>query len=312
MKKTFFTQVMPVTALLAFASLSIGQDDSAFQASIERIKQTVPKEPHVKPEKARKLLIFTVTNGWKHPSIPVGTAAFRIMGEETGAYEPVVSNDLSNFEKENISEYAAICFLNTTGEPFSPSKEALEAMNEEEKKEAAEYSDELKESFMNFVKNGGGFVGIHSATDTFYEWPEYGEMINGYFDGHPWNSDMDVSVKVEPGKEKHRLVSMFEGENLEFKEEIYQLKDPYDSSEVDMVLRLDTEKTNMDVKGVKRTDGDFGVAWSRPWGKGRVFYSSLGHNEHIYMNNKVMRHYLAGIQYAIGDYDLNQGTSEKD
>jgi len=69
------------------------------------------------------------------------------------------------------------------------------------------------------------------------------------------------------------------------------------------LLRLDTEKSNMNVKGIKRTDGDFGVAWIRPYGAGRVFYSSLGHNHHIYWNSKVLAHYLAGIQWALGDLD---------
>ena len=153
------------------------------------------------------------------------------------------------------------------------------------------------------MKGGGGFVGIHAATDTFQSWPEYGRMIGGYFDGHPWGAGTDVSIKVEPGEEKHPLVAMFEGRNIDFKEEIYQLRDPYDSSKVHMLLRLDTERSNMDVRGIKRSDGDFGVAWARHWGKGRVFYCSLGHNDHIYWNGKVLRHYLAGIQWAMGDLE---------
>jgi hypothetical protein len=111
-----------------------------------------------------------------------------------------------------------------------------------------------------------------------------------------------VSIKVEPGQEKHPLVAMFNGENVEFPEEIYQLKEPYDSKAVHMLLRLDTEKTDMTVKGIKRTDNDFGVAWARHWEKGRVFYCSLGHNHEIYWNPKVLGHYLAGTQWALGDY----------
>jgi hypothetical protein len=76
-----------------------------------------------------------------------------------------------------------------------------------------------------------------------------------------------------------------------------------------MLLRLDTEKTDMTRPGIKRTDGDFGVAWARPWEKGRVFYCSLGHNHEMYWNPKVLSHYLAGIQWAIGDYKVEvQGS----
>ena len=103
--------------------------------------------------------------------------------------------------------------------------------------------------------------------------------------------------------ESHPVVAMLEGKNLEFKEEIYQLKDPYDSSKVRMLLRLDPERSKMDVKGIRREDKDFGVAWIREWGKGRVFYCSLGHNDHIYMNPTVLKHYLAGIQWALGDLE---------
>ena len=71
-----------------------------------------------------------------------------------------------------------------------------------------------------------------------------------------------------------------------------------------MLLRLDTDKTDMKIGGIKRTDKDFGVAWARSWDKGRVFYCSLGHNEHIYWNPTVLRHYLAGIQWAIGDFKV--------
>ncbi len=97
---------------------------------------------------------------------------------------------------------------------------------------------------------------------------------------------------------------MFEGKNVEFPEEIYQFKEPYDSSSVHMLLRLDTEKTDMTKAGIKRTDGDFGISWARHWGSGRVFYSSLGHNHDMYWHPKVLRHYLAGIQWALGDYKV--------
>ncbi|RYD39601.1 MAG: ThuA domain-containing protein, partial [Verrucomicrobiaceae bacterium] len=81
------------------------------------------------------------------------------------------------------------------------------------------------------------------------------------------------------------------------------LKAPYDSKAVDMLLRLDPEKSDMKVGGIKREDNDFGVSWVRHWEKGRVFYCSLGHNHEMYWHPKVVRHYLAGIQWALGDYE---------
>jgi type 1 glutamine amidotransferase len=72
-----------------------------------------------------------------------------------------------------------------------------------------------------------------------------------------------------------------------------------------MLLRLDTEKTDMTKEGIKRTDKNFGIAWARHWDKGRVFYCSLGHNHDIYWHPKVVRHYLAGIQWVLGDYKVD-------
>lgn len=252
----------------------------------EKIAEALPAEPFVKPAKARKVLVFSKTGGFRHESIATGKVALAEMGEKTGAFEAVISDDLANFEKGKIDAFDAIVFLSTTQNPF----------------QGAGNEKDLKDNLMAFVKGGKGFVGIHAATDTFYEWPEYGEMMNGYFDGHPWTADKKVHIDVEPGREKHPLAAMFEGEPMEFEEEIYQFKDPYDSSKVTMLLRLDPKKSDP-VGGMKREDNDYGVAWARNWGEGRVFYCSLGHNHHIYWNPKVLRHYLAGIQWAMGDLE---------
>lgn len=266
-----------------------------------KITEALPQQAYAQPKKARKLLIFSKTNGFHHASIITGRLAFEKLGKQTGAFEAVVSNDLDNFEVDKLKTYDAVCFLNTTGNIFMPHSEEEKLMSEEEKNAARERSMRLRDNLDRFIKAGRGFIGIHSATDTLYEWEDYGKMIGGYFDGHPWGGGTHVSIKVEPGKAKHPIVAMFEGENVEFKEEIYQLRDPYDSSKVDMLLRLDLEKSDMDVKDIKRTDKDFGVAWVKSWGKGRVFYCSLGHNHDMYWHPKVIRHYLAGIQWALGD-----------
>lgn len=252
-----------------------------------KIAEALPAEAFVKPSNPRKVLVFSRTAGYRHDSIATGKLALEEMGKKTGAFEAVISDDLANFEPGKIDAFDAILFLSTTLEVFKHAKD--------EKR--------LQDSLMKFVRSGKGFVGIHAATDTFYEWPEYGRMMCGYFDGHPWTADKRVHIYVEPGQEEHPLVAMFGGKPVEFQEEIYQFKDPYDSSQVHMLLRLDPSKSDK-VEGMKRDDNDYGVSWARHWGKGRVFYSSLGHNHHIYWNPKVLRHYLAGIQWALGDYPV--------
>ena len=296
------------SVLVAVAALFVvAQNPKKEQAppgAAEKISAALPDKPYAKPEKPRKLLIFSKTNGFRHASIATGKLAFEEMGKKTGAFDVVISDDLAEFEIDNLKKYDAVCFLSTTMDVFSPNKNELAKLSADEKEAAFKRDAELKENLMKFIKSGRGFIGIHAATDSCYEWAEYGKMINGYFDGHPWTADTPVSVKVEPGQENHPLVAMFEGKNEEFKEEIYQLKDPYDSKAVHMLLRLDTEKTDMTRNGVKRKDGDFGIAWARHWEKGRVFYCSLGHNHEMYWNPKVVRHYLAGIQWALGDFKV--------
>jgi uncharacterized protein len=296
--------LIPSILTCAAALLVMPQNLPAEEApagAAEKIAQALPDKPYAKPEKPRKLLVFAKTNGFRHASIATGKIALTELGKKTGAYEATITEELDQFEAGNLMKYDAVCFLSTTMDVFSPHPDKLKTMSDDEKKTAAETEARLKDNLMKFIKSGRGYIGIHAATDCCYEWAEYGKMVNGFFDGHPWTADVHVSVKVEPGQEKHPLVAMFEGKNVEFPEEIYQFKDPYDSKAVHMLLRLDTEKTDMTRQGIKRTDGDFGIAWARHWEKGRVFYCSLGHNHDMYWNPKVIRHYLAGIQWALGD-----------
>jgi type 1 glutamine amidotransferase len=272
-------------AMLVFVAAT-PKEETAPDGAVEKINAALDGVTAAKPKAKRTVLVFSRTAGFRHASIATGKVMFEEMAKKTDAFDVVISDDLANFEPEKISRFDAIVFLSTTQNAFH----------------GAENEKALQDSLMSFIRSGKGFIGIHAATDTFYNWPEYGEMMNGYFDGHPWTADKNVHIFVEPGKEEHPLVVMFEGKPVEFKEEIYQFKDPYDSKKVDMLLRLDPKKSDA-VQGLKRTDNDYGVAWARNWEKGRVFYTSLGHNHEIYWHPKVVSHYLAGIQWALGDLE---------
>jgi len=275
---------------------------------LEKVTKGVEGMKLEKPEKARKLLVYSVTRGYRHGSIPTGKIAMRLLGEKTGAFEAVISDDLVNFEPGNIDQFDAICFLNTTQDVFKPDKEEWKKMDLAQKKAVREKEARLQKSLIDFLKGGKGFIGIHAATDTYYSWSEYGEMIGGYFDGHPWNAGTPVSVMVEKGQEQHACCAHLEGGNLNFKEEIYQFKAPYDPKKLHMLLRLDPEQTDLS-KG-KRADKSYGVSWIKHHGEGRVFYCSLGHNDHIFTNPAVLQHYLKGIQWALGDLEVEVNIGE--
>ena len=294
--------LLPLALLSALAVLQSNNPNAEAPpaGAWEKITAALPAKAWAKPEKSRKLLVFSATAGFRHASIATGKVALTELGKKTGAFEAIVSDDLAHFEPDAIGQFDAICFLSTTQDVFSPHPQVMKKMSEDEKKAAAERSARLRKSLLDFIESGKGFVGIHAATDTLYNMPEYGRMIGGYFNGHPWNAGAQVQIDVEKGMEKHPLAAMFEGQSLNFKEEIYQHKDPYSSKKQQILLRLNVEKSAK-VGGMKREDGDYGVAWARHHGKGRVFYCSLGHNHDMYWNDKILSHYLAGIQWAMGD-----------
>ena len=245
--------------------------------AVAQMRAAAPATAPAKPAQPRHLLIYTACKGFKHGSIPFCTAALQIVGEKTGAYQAVVSDDPAVFKPESLARFDAVCFNNTTGELFE--------------------EPELKQSLLDFVRKGKGVVGIHAATDCFYQWPEYGELLGGYFDGHPWNGT--VTIKVDDPQ--HPLNAVFGGQGFEIADEIYQFKAPYSRAKLRVLLSIDTGKTDMTRPGIKRTDGDFAVSWVHMYGLGRVFFCSLGHREDIFWTPAVLQHDLAGIQFALGD-----------
>lgn len=271
----------------------------SFDEMVAKVAAALPAQPAVKPRQARTLLVFSATRGFRHSSIPIGVHAMKALGEKTGAFTAVASEDIQVFEPESLRQFDAVLMLNTTGELFRPID--YKDLPEAARKQVDATDARLRKSLLDFVNGGKGLAGIHAATDCFYEWPEYGEMIGGYFDGHPWHEKVTLRVNDR----KHPVCRCFEDETFEIVDEIYQLRDPWSRQRQRVLLTLDTSATNMLKEGIRRKDGDFGVTWVRTQGKGRVFYCSLGHREEIYWNPLVLRHYLAGIQFALGDLEAD-------
>ncbi len=292
-------RIAAVTALLLPALPAIAQQNPK-QVDRAAISQAGPAKAYAQPKKPRTVLVFSVTRGFHHSSIPWGVAAIEEMGKRTGAYTAVTSDDPANFEADALAKFDAVVFNNTTQSVFLPDKKEFDAMDAAAKQAATQKAKRLQQNLLAFVRSGKGFIGIHAATDTLYDFPEYGSMVGGYFDGHPWTADVQVSVKVaDPAHPINQ--GMKDITHLEFCEECYQFRDPYRADRLHVLLRLDTDKTDMTRPGIKRTDKDFALSWVRMFGEGRVFYCALGHNEHIYLNRHVLSHYFAGIQWALGD-----------
>jgi type 1 glutamine amidotransferase len=282
------------------------KEAAALLADIPKITAAMPEKPRVAPAKPRKLLVYSEAHGFRHTACAWGAKTFEIMGKKTGAFEPVVTDDMSMFEPDKLQEFDAVCLNNTTGDIFLPKNFA--SLPKDQQEAARKKEAELQKSLTDFVASGKGFIGIHAATDANYKWAEYGKMLGAYFWGHPWNEK--VGIKIDDPK--HPLCAAFGGKNFEITDEIYQFKEPYSRDTLRVLLSIDTSTTNMN-KGdkIRRKDNDFAVSWVKSYGKGRVFYCSLGHRNEIFSNPMVLQHYLDGIQFALGDLPADATPSTK-
>jgi len=245
---------------------------------IAKVTEAMPTAPIAKPAKPRKLLVFSLTKGFPHSSVSIGGKAFEIMGAKTGAWETVITTDPSCFTPENLKNFDAVVMNNTTGR---------ELITEPAQKQA----------LLDFVKGGKGIIGVHSALDAFYEkWPEYGEMMGGFFAGHPFRK---ITVKLDDPTSP--LTAMFDGKGFEISDVIYTFKDPYSREKLHLLMSIDWENQNVDKQKSNRADNDFALAWIRDFGQGRVFYCCFGHDHQIFWTPTILKFYLAGIQYAMGD-----------
>lgn len=273
-------------------------------ANIQKIEEALPQRAFAKPAKKRRLLVVSATHGFRHSSIPTGKIALRLMGEKTGAFEAVVSDDPANFEPEVLATFDAVCLLSPTQDFLLGDRKAFSKLPRAEQEARRKLFNRCMDNLVQYVKNGGGLMGIHAATDACYNHKAYGDTIGGYFAGHPWTAGMKVTIVVE--EPEHRLNQLvFSEPDFQIREEIYQFRqEPYSREKVRVLLHLDPERSEKPRDPSKvRQDGDFPVCWVHQVGKGKVFYTSLGHNEHIYWNPLLLKHYLAGIQFAMGDLE---------
>jgi type 1 glutamine amidotransferase len=270
----------------------------------EKIRAAAPEKARAAPKKPRRVLIWSTpphlmdADPHKGYCVPYGLCAMRILGEKTGAYEPVPGDDIALLLPESLARFDAIVLNNACGPWITPSDAAMEKLRgRAETKEAAEAL--LRKSFLDFVSGGRGIAAIHFALGANRHWPEFHAMLGATFTGHPWNEEVAVAVE-EP---EHPLVAAFGGKRFRLADEIYEFGPPFDRKALRVLLSLDTSRTNMGVKWINRDDGDFAQAWVKPYGKGRVFYTGFGHRTEVFWNPAILRFYLDGIQFATGDLE---------
>jgi cytochrome c len=228
-----------------------------------------------------KVLIFSKTAGFYHESIPTGMEAIAKLGKENG-FDVDTTTQSEMMNEENLKQYAAVIWLNTTGDVLNQYQEA---------------------DFERYIQSGGGYVGIHSAADTEYEWGWYNRLVGAYFLSHPHNQEAKINVV-----DKSHPSTSFLPEVWTRFDEWYNYKSFY--NEVNVLLELD-EASYQPGAGAM---GKHPIAWYHNYDGGRAFYTGGGHTHESYSEELFLKHLLAGIQYAIGENkkpDFSKATTQR-
>jgi uncharacterized protein len=247
--------------------------------------------------KKRLLAIGDVETGYQHDSVSHALATIERLGRASGEFATTIRTDSQLITKSKVwgtGKYAAP----PEGSRGTNAKnlDTFDAVFFFGVGEGS-LSAEQKRDLLAFVHDDGkGFVGAHTAIDAFYSWPEYGEMVGGYFDNHPWGVAAGTVIVEEPGFPGWSGL----GSTFAIKEEFYMAQaEPYSRSKVDVIARLDAAKMDLSVKGL-RADRDFPVAWAKKYGKGKVFWSTFGHPEEAWDDVRVQGVYMGAIRWALG------------
>ncbi|MFG2342574.1 ThuA domain-containing protein [Streptomyces phaeochromogenes] len=220
-----------------------------------------------KPSKGDRVLVFSKTAGFRHDSIPEGVAAVKSLGDENG-FRVDATEDAGAFSSRNLSRYDAVVFLSTTGDVLNGAQQR---------------------AFEGYIKRGGGYVGIHAAADTEYDWEFYGGLAGAYFQSHP----AIQPARIEVEDRAHPATSPL-GESWNRTDEWYNYRsNPRDRAHI--LASLDESSYSGGTMS-----GDHPIAWCQEYRGGRAFYTGSGHTKESYADPAFRQHLLGGIRWAVG------------
>ncbi|MGD0088758.1 MAG: ThuA domain-containing protein [Planctomycetota bacterium] len=295
--------VSMAVGLLAILCAGVGSAEAPAVPQLgeqEKITAALPAKACVSPRKPRKLLIFDLNVGYGgHPSAATANQAFTLMGQKTGAFETTISRDPAVFKPESLRQFDAVFLNNTVGNLFEDAG--------------------LRQSLVEFVYGGGGLMGVHGTSVAFTrwteggkeDWPEFAIMLGTRGAFHRANTER-VFIKLDDlGNPVNQC---FGGQGFEFRDEFFRAQGTYSRHRDRVLLSIDTDKTdltNQPHDRCYREDNDYALAWLRQYGRGRVFYSTIGHNPYVFWDAKMLEFYLAAAQFVLGDLDAPTTPSSK-
>ena len=270
------------------------RDGSRLPADMRaQIDAATPRQAIVAPKKPRKMLVTDLQMYSGHGTIPHGNYLIELMAKYTGAFTPTFSNDLELLKYPKIKEFDAVFLNNVCGMIHN--------------------DPEVREGILRYVREGGGIGGNHAVTFANNNWAEFAEMMGGWAGAH--HTEKQV-VKVDDPNSP--LTKSFGPASFEHTDEFYHFPvySPYSREKQHILLSLDVDKSDMATAGrfcpeCTRPDQDYGLAWIRTYGKGRTYFTPLGHTTIMYTEKPWTTHLLAAIQYILGDLDADATPSAK-
>lgn len=262
---------LSTAALLAAAVPAFAADEAAQKSDAN------------KSDKKPRVLFVTQSKGFVHGAVnrrgrqlAPAEIAMKQLAQQTGEFEIDMTQDVeSDFTKENLQQYDVVMFYTTGDLPI-----------------AVEDRDYFFKEWLR--QPGHGFIGVHSASDTFHNYEPYWDMVGGTFAGHPWTWQADVVITVHDPN--HPTMKPFGGKQVEWQDEIYQYTH-WQPGKVKVLMSLDMEKTAL------KKPYHVPVAWVKDYGQGRVYYNNLGHNDATWTQQPFLDSLLAGIKWVTGEVE---------
>lgn len=296
--------------------------------------EATPKKLLVKPRKVRHFLVWDRTEGFRHTEgIPAMRAFLECLEKNSGGmWKMHFTDDRKEFETlENLKKYDCVIINNCTGRFFESYRyvregkdglgESAGGMTGEQKRADERMNYVCRDNLIKFVEEGGGIMGAHAACDAMdckdrenpdEKFPAYPVMMGGRFAGHPWGAGNSAVTVLVEDKNSPILKNLWPEGEFKIQDEIYTFREEYgyDRKKQRILVSLDFDRSPKDggqdpMKHTSRKTKDFGLAWVKKYGKGRIFYGAFGHRKDIYWRNpKLCEMYMRGLQFACGDLKM--------
>ena len=257
------------------------------------IDAAIPRQASAKPSRTRKLLVTDIQMYSGHSTIPHGNYMIELMANYTGAFEPTFSNDPEMLKYPKIKEFDAVFFNNVCGMVHN--------------------DPQVRDSILRYVREGGGLGGNHAVTYANLNWPEFAEMMGGWAGQHRVEEQV---LKIDDPTSP--LMKPFGTEPFTHTDEFYIFppSSPYSREKQHVLMSIDVERSDRGFGGrfselSTRPDQDYGVAWVKGYGKGRTYFTPLGHTTIMYTDKRWTAHLLAAIQYLVGDLPTDETPSAR-